>query len=634
MPGAPDRRLAPGLWVWAALAARAVVVALAALAALVTLGCSPRLVGTNDAALEYTAVPDPTTGVAVDAQLAAAGLKGRLSAAQIFADVEPTADGRAVRVVVDADAAGAVDSLVLWRGGLNVYRAGDAVAHATPVAELAIASIESAHHGRALSLTFTQGARDTLAVLAAGASFRPGERVVLARDRTVLATAPLEGLLVTPFVLSLGDDIAAYTRAVHARLLLGSPVLPEMRRTAVVRLPPDYGLAVACAVLPFALSFGWLFFVKRFDRARPEPTWLVLSTFALGGLSVVPAGLVEAGYSAATPWLDPSIMTLGGQLWALPIAIAVFTLVVGVSEEGAKFIAAWSLPRQRRDFDEPVDGIIYGCAAALGFAAVENVKYFALGRMSGVIVAVRAFVTVPAHLFFGAIWGYAMGRELVSRRTNALEFLALAALAHGAFDAILSIDGMQPVATLLVLVLAFSFVAMLRSALRHGAVRVRSAGPVSRAMFADGPAPSSEPLPASDLGRAYFRVGSPGAFYACAAGIILSAFSLMVLGGAYEILHHRIGIVFVSLASSMLILFGVAAYGASETIPLDVAVDSRGVTFSGAQTPWSAIVDVSLETNGRRASVLLRTNDGVLRLGPASVEEAEAIAVSIRATVG
>lgn len=622
MPGAPDRRLAS-----------AVLFVLLALSAVMTLGCSPHLVGTNDAALEYVALPDPETGVTVDPQLAATRLKARLSAAQVFADVELSADGHRVRVVVDADAAGAIDSLALWRGGLSVYRASDAVGHAPPVAQLAIASIESAHHGRALSLTFAQSGRDALAALAADPSFPAGERVVLARDRSVLATVPLEVLLASPFILSLGDDIAAYTRAVHARLLLGSPVLPAMRRTAVVRLPPDYGLAVACAVLPFALSFGWLFFVKRFDRARPEPTWLVLSTFALGGLSVVPAGLVEAGYSAATPWLDPSVMTLGGQLWALPVAIAVFTLVVGVSEEGAKFIAAWSLPRQRREFDEPVDGIIYGCAAALGFAAVENVKYFALGRMSGVIVAVRAFVTVPAHLFFGAIWGYAMGRELVSRRTNALEFLALAALAHGAFDAILSIDGMQPVATLLVLVLAFAFVAMLRSALRHGAVRGRSAGPASRAMPVEGLAPASEPMPASDLGRAYFRVGSPGAFYACAAGIILSAFSLMVLGGAYEILHHRIGIVFVSLASAMLILFGFAAYGASETIPLDVAVDSRGVTLSGAQTPWSAIVGVSLETNGQRASVVLRTNDGVMRLGPASVSEAEAIAVSIRSIV-
>jgi RsiW-degrading membrane proteinase PrsW (M82 family) len=160
-------------------------------------------------------------------------------------------------------------------------------------------------------------------------------------------------------------------------------------------------------------------------------------------------------------------MTLGGQRWALPIAIVVFSLVIGVSEEGSKFLAAWSLARHRREFDEPIDGIIYGSAAALGFAAVENVKYFAIGRMSGVVIAVRAFVSVPAHLFFGAIWGYALGRQLVSKNVSLLTFFAVAAAAHGTFDALLSTDGMQLASTLLVLGLAFGFVAMLQHALRY-----------------------------------------------------------------------------------------------------------------------------------------------------------------------
>src|ERR1019366_871676 len=108
------------------------------------------------------------------------------------------------------------------------------------------------------------------------------------------------------------------------------------------RLPPNRVLAAACAVLPFVLSFGWLAFVRRFDRARPEPLWLVVATLALRGLSVVPAGLAEMACAAATPWLDPSVMTLGGQAWALPVAIAVFSLVVGVAAEGSKFLGAWS----------------------------------------------------------------------------------------------------------------------------------------------------------------------------------------------------------------------------------------------------------------------------------------------------
>ena len=294
-------------------------------------------------------------------------------------------------------------------------------------------------------------------------------------------------------------------------------------------------------------------------------------------------------------------MTLGGQAWALPIAIAVFSLVVGVAEEGSKFLGAWSLARHRHEFDEPIDGIIYGSAAALGFAAVENIKYFAVGRMSGVVIAVRAFITVPSHLFFGAIWGYALGRQLVSRKTSVLAMFALAALAHGTFDALLSTDGMQLASTALVLVLALGFVAMLRSALRYGAVRPRL--PVG------GGAPLTEPLPAGELARAYFRVGSPAAFYASAAGIVVCAFSLTLLGGAYEFLHHRIGVVFVSLATTMLALFGLAAYAASETIPLDVAIDAQGVTLGGALTPWRAVVSMRVDAATRRAQVVLHTTE-------------------------
>jgi protease PrsW len=597
-------------------------------------GCAPHLAGTNDAAVDYEVDVDPASAQALDPALAAARVQARLSAAQISADVQ--VDGQRVRIVVDADATANVDSLLLWRGGLTASRAGaTASGSATvppadaktpggalppPLAELPIASVETALRGRALALTFPPGARDPIAV-ERGSS--PNARVILSLGKTPLANLSASDALATPVVIPFGDDLAAYSRAAHAKTLLASPLLPSMHRTSIALLPPDTGLAAACALLPFALSFGWLAFVRRFDRARPEPVWLVVATFALGGLSVVPAGLAEMACAAATPWLDPSVMTLGGQVWALPIAIAVFTLVVGVSEEGSKFLGAWSLARHRREFDEPIDGIIYGSAAALGFAAVENIKYFAVGRMSGVVIAVRAFVTVPSHMFFGAIWGYALGRQLVSRRVSVLGFFALAAFAHGAFDALLSTDGMQLVSTLLVLGLAFGFVAMLRSALRFGAVRPRL--PLS------GEAPLTEQFPAGELRRAYFRVGSPGAFYACTAGLMICAFAITALGGAYELLHHRIGVVFVSLATTMLALFGLAAYGASETIPLDVAIDAQGVTLGGGRTPWRNLVSARVEVTGRRARVVLHTTESVVMLGPATPETAHAIVAAIRA---
>jgi RsiW-degrading membrane proteinase PrsW (M82 family) len=600
-------------WVAAALAAVSGV----CLASLLGCAASPSvaLSGTNDASLGYDIEADPTTGKTMAPALAREVIKARLSAAQIIADVAATARG--VRVTVDETAAPAVDSLVLWRGGLRAYRAD----REPPGAEVdlglgpaAILSIEPALRGRAIAIAVTPGALDPLWARDAAAG---DGTIAFARGRTVLAKLSRAQALAMPIVVPFGDDITAYGRAYRTRLLLESPTLPPLRRTTVTREPPNFSLAAACALFPCAISLAWLAFVRRFDRARPEPVWLVLATFALGGLAVVPAGLAEYAFAAATPWLDPSVVTLGGQAWALPLAIAVFTLVVGASEEGFKFLGAWSLAKHRREFDEPVDGIVYGCAAALGFAAIENVKYFALGRMSGAVIAMRGFVTVPAHMFFGAIWGYAMGQTLVSRKPRMTAALAAAAVAHGTFDAVLSTDGIQLAAAGLVLLLAITFIALLQRALQHGAVPPRSKADEG---------PSADLMPASQMPRSYFRVGSSGTFYAAAGGMIASAFAATILGAAYELLHHRVGIVFVGIVTVILVLFGLAAYATSATIPLDVVIDAQGVTFAGGRMGWSEIRGFDVVKRGKRAYVALHTGGASLLLGPAANDVARRIA--------
>ncbi len=660
-----------------------------ALACVGCLGCEmPHLAGTNDAALEYEILPDPASKTAMDPQLAAAGVKARLSSAMVPSDVDATDTGH-VRVVVDADIAGAVDDLLTWRGGIRVGRSddtfqlpvvdttglqpmsapapggeqrwwqgpGEAVARAIrtapkdpghltfaehlpngeyrtrvtaspPIATLGveatpIANVSPIQRGKALAVTLPA---ESVAVLAAEQKAHPGEHVVLSRGTTFIEDIPIEQAAAGTIVLAYGDDLLAYSRAYRAKLLLRSPVLPGLQRLSADPLPARWGLAVASAILPLLVSVFWLMFVRRFDRGRPEPMWLVLATFALGGLSIVPAALIEAGCSMLTPWLDTSAVTMGGQLWALPLAIAVSSLVVGGAEEGSKFMGAWTLARHRKEFDEPVDGIVYGCASALGFAAVENVKYFAFGRMSGAVIALRTVETVPAHMFFGAIWGYAMGRTLVSRRARVWPLLVLACVAHGTFDALLSTDGVQLLATVLVLGLAVAFVVMLRHSLRHGAVRPSSRGPRDL----DAP-PPTEPLPASELPRTYFHVGSPAAFMASSIAMVLCAFFVTVLGTVYELLHHRVNVFVLLVAAVLLGLFGLAARAVSATIPLDVALDAKGITFAGAETLWGAIRGAHVEQKGTRAWVRLETADGPVRIGPTDSQTATAILGSMHA---
>jgi RsiW-degrading membrane proteinase PrsW (M82 family) len=392
--------------------------------------------------------------------------------------------------------------------------------------------------------------------------------------------------------VSFGSGIEAYARAQDEKQLLTTPRLPTLKRVGAVGLPPNDLLATACFVVPILLSVAWLAFIRRFDRAHPEPMWLVAVTFVLGGVATLPAGFAELFLVNLSPWLDPRVVTFGGQLYALPLAFVVFTVVVGMCEEGAKMLGA-SFAVRRREFDEPVDGIVYGIVSSLGFAAAENIRYFALTRLSAPIVVARCFMSVPAHMFFGAIWGYALGARLVERRPRVMLFLVLAAAAHGLFDALLSTDGGAMLAVILNVVLASVFVAVVRRSLRHGVVEdaVRAILPEHRRLY---------------------RVGRPALFFASSAALHVLAFGIVMLGGWYQLSRHRPGAAFVIGSSVMLALLAVAAFGVSATLPLDVAIDEYGVTFAGAARAWSRIR--RFEVKGDR--IELDCEGGPIVLGP------------------
>lgn len=254
---------------------------------------------------------------------------------------------------------------------------------------------------------------------------------------------------------------------------------------------------------------------------------------------------------------------------------------------------------------------MYGIVSSLGFAAAENVRYFALTRLSAPIVIARCFMSVPAHMFFGAIWGYALGARLVERKPRVLLFLVLAAAAHGLFDALLSTDGGGMLAVLLNVVLASVFVAVVRRSLRHGVVEeaVRAILPEHRRLF---------------------RVGRPGLFAMSSIALHVLAFGVVMLGGWYQLARHRPGAVFVVGSSVMLSLLAVAAFGVSATLPLDVAVDDYGVTFAGAARAWARIRRFSV----RGDRIELECEAGPIVLGPGSPQVITELAGAIREHLG
>jgi len=112
-------------------------------------------------------------------------------------------------------------------------------------------------------------------------------------------------------------------------------------------------------------AFLWMIYFYRSDRYAPEPKKLVARTFLVGAL--VGAAMVFS-------------------LKELPFYVSLFSLAVFVApftEEIAKFLCVRWTVYNRSEFDEPVDGMVYATAAALGFASVENILYVVNSWASG-----------------------------------------------------------------------------------------------------------------------------------------------------------------------------------------------------------------------------------------------------------
>ena len=116
-------------------------------------------------------------------------------------------------------------------------------------------------------------------------------------------------------------------------------------------------------LLTFLPPVFWLLFYLRADR-HPEPKHLLLRAFiggmASAGLAIV-AELVVIG--------KDGLLTLDERL--IGNVIIVF-LIIGLIEEYVKYLPIKFLIERKREFDEPIDGMIYMMTAALGFAALEN----------------------------------------------------------------------------------------------------------------------------------------------------------------------------------------------------------------------------------------------------------------------
>ena len=93
-----------------------------------------------------------------------------------------------------------------------------------------------------------------------------------------------------------------------------------------------------------------------------------------------------------------------------------------------------------KDFNEPIDGIVYGVTASLGFATLENfyyiyllADYFQTSSMS--LAIARSFSAVPAHAVFGVFMGYFFMRYTFIKKGDNLFFaFIIPFVLHGCYN--------------------------------------------------------------------------------------------------------------------------------------------------------------------------------------------------------
>jgi len=181
---------------------------------------------------------------------------------------------------------------------------------------------------------------------------------------------------------------------------------------------------VAAAPSLFLLTF---FYLK--DRYEREPLQHIMMAFGLGLYAMI-AGHGIA--STAETWVPRDWLMLGGE----PAKLFDAFLLSGFVEELAKWVVLVAAVYHWDEFDEPLDGVVYGVAVALGFATLENLLFVA--RLGLSVAWMRALFAVPAHALFGATMGYYAGRAKFDRGGKLWRDRTLCLFApvgfHGCYD--------------------------------------------------------------------------------------------------------------------------------------------------------------------------------------------------------
>lgn len=187
-------------------------------------------------------------------------------------------------------------------------------------------------------------------------------------------------------------------------------------------------------IISIAPAISIAFAVYMSDRYEREPISLLIKTFLLGALMVIPVLVVENALLFFN--IFPGILS---------IAYVSF-IVAGFTEEYFKRSVVLKYIYRNKNFNERLDGIVYSVFSALGFAVVENILYIVFKFNDNIYIGLyRGILSVPAHAVFGVTMGYYISLAKFCRDCNQEEdrkkylkkSLYVPMILHGVFNFIL-----------------------------------------------------------------------------------------------------------------------------------------------------------------------------------------------------
>ena len=178
-------------------------------------------------------------------------------------------------------------------------------------------------------------------------------------------------------------------------------------------------------ILPSILIILFFVYSDKFKEPRGE----IIKVFLYGILITIPAYFLNTYISdffySSTRVSENLISSF---LTAAPV------------EEGLKLSVLYYLVYKMKDFNEPMDGIVYGVTVSLGFATLENfyyvyllADYFETTSMS--LAILRSFSAVPAHAVFGVFMGYFFMKYAFIKKGDNLFFAFIVPFVlHGCYN--------------------------------------------------------------------------------------------------------------------------------------------------------------------------------------------------------